>query len=391
MKRLLIVTPCNIYPHNHGGKIDIYNSLLQISHANIDLTIDLLYCDYRSHCDGVDELLKKELNLTNISYLPIKKNKFLSLVYLFRLKPNYCMLYRGLKAFSFSKRYDYVLIHGFHADSIISNPHLSEAKFIYRMHNYEFYYSRKKIKFEVGLLNKAVRLLDAYKIKFRELKLLQFVHSILFISYKEYLFFNACFGSKSYFLPTYQNDVSISSFDSSKHKFGQILFVGNLFTGYNLHGLYWYLENVHPILKEASKEYTFCIVGNSAGFEINRLKNMIKEDERVVLYENVESLSDFYQQSIVFINPMQNGAGVKIKTLDALKNGMPLVSTSIGVEGTGLEHLVHCLVYDDHEHFAKAILQLMNDSDFAQKLVYNGQSYLQKYFCNTDIIKKIYE
>lgn len=391
MKRLLIVTPCNIYPHNHGGKIDIYNSLLQISHANIDFQVDLLYCDYKSHGYGVNDLLKRELNLTNIYYLPIKKNKFLSLVYLFLSKPNYCMLYRGLKNFFFSVKYDYVLIHGFHADGITSNQLLSGAKFVYRMHNYEFHYSRKKIKFESGLLNKTVRLIDAYKIKFRELKLLQFVHSILFISYKEYLLFNVRFGDKSYFIPTYQNDVSISLFDSSQQKIGQVLFVGNLFTGYNLHGLYWYLEKVHPRLKEASKEYTFCIVGNSAGFEITRLKNMIKEDERICLYENVESLSCFYQQSIVFINPMQSGAGVKIKTLDALKNGMPLVSTSIGIEGTGLENNVHCLVSDDHDSFAKAILQLMYDSDFAHKLVYNGQSYLQKYFCNTDVIKKIYE
>ena len=61
----------------------------------------------------------------------------------------------------------------------------------------------------------------------------------------------------------------------------------------------------------------------------------------------------------ICVNPMHHGAGVKLKIINAIEFGLPVVSTSVGKEGTGLDNAVHLHVADTAEDFMKAIRHLL--------------------------------
>ena len=75
---------------------------------------------------------------------------------------------------------------------------------------------------------------------------------------------------------------------------------------------------------------------------------------------------------------MFHGAGVKIKSINAIINGMPLVSTSVGAEGTGLQHGKEFLLADSPKAFKKAISDLLSNAISKDNLVRNGQKYLEE-------------
>jgi glycosyltransferase involved in cell wall biosynthesis len=74
------------------------------------------------------------------------------------------------------------------------------------------------------------------------------------------------------------------------------------------------------------------------------------------------------------------GAGVKGKIMSALSYGLPIVSSSIGVEGSGLQSGVHALVADTPHDFAAAVLRLYRDAALWHQLSQAGQALLRTEF-----------
>jgi glycosyltransferase involved in cell wall biosynthesis len=78
--------------------------------------------------------------------------------------------------------------------------------------------------------------------------------------------------------------------------------------------------------------------------------------------------------------PLRVGAGVKGKVMSALSYGLPIVSTSIGIEGAGLIPGAHCLVADSAAQFAASILYMYNDEVLWSRLSLAGQELLRTGF-----------
>src|SRR5690606_27351109 len=94
-------------------------------------------------------------------------------------------------------------------------------------------------------------------------------------------------------------------------------------------------KNVHPLLIKEVPDYHFYIIG-SLKEENLELDKKYSQLNKVTIVINTPCLKNYYEKAAVFINPMFHGSGVKVKSVNALVNGLPLVSTSIGVEGIGL-------------------------------------------------------
>jgi glycosyltransferase involved in cell wall biosynthesis len=83
-----------------------------------------------------------------------------------------------------------------------------------------------------------------------------------------------------------------------------------------------------------------------------------------------------YDSAAAFVNPIQHGAGVKVKTLDAIVAGRPVISTSVGVEGTGLIDGIHAVIADTSEDFARGVREILEDKQRAGALVNAAQQLL---------------
>src|ERR1017187_9788224 len=146
---------------------------------------------------------------------------------------------------------------------------------------------------------------------------------------------------------------------------------GNLRGPINQDALCWYLDHVHPHLLD-QPDYHLIVAGNttSRGRTDTRLDivDRIKHTERCTLFADLPSLSHLYAQSSVFINPMQRGAGVKLKTVEAAAAGIPIVSTSVGNDGTGLLPSQHIRIADSGKEFVSTIEELLSDSATAETM-----------------------
>jgi polysaccharide biosynthesis protein PslH len=158
----------------------------------------------------------------------------------------------------------------------------------------------------------------------------------------------------------------------------KVLFIGSLFMPNNLEGLKWYLNNIHPELLQ-TEGYELIIVGGTGDKSEEYFQNEFKKYRRISLYCNVSDLAPFYSQATVFINPMLHGAGVKLKTINAVVNGLPIVSTSKGSEGIGLIDKKMSFIADKPTKFYKSILKIfeMKNEDKI-KMVVESQKHLNE-------------
>lgn len=174
-------------------------------------------------------------------------------------------------------------------------------------------------------------------------------------------------------------------FEASDFQSKHVVFIGSLFMPNNREAIQWYLAHIHPLmLKEP--DYKFIVAGNSRKQSLSWLEGY--DMTNVVVYDTPKTLDDIYKQGYLFVNPMQNGAGVKLKTIEAIQNGLPVISTSIGYEGTGLVDNEHIMVADQPEQFYAKIKLLFDHPEAAKLLLDSSQSFLRTHYNHKEVLKE---
>lgn len=162
----------------------------------------------------------------------------------------------------------------------------------------------------------------------------------------------------------------------NEKKENNVVFMGSLFMQNNTFGLDWYLKNVHPLLMAEVPDYHFYIVG-SLKEEDKEIYEKYSTLPQVTFVVNAPCLKQYYQKAKVFVNPMFHGSGVKVKSVNALINGVPLVSTSVGAEGIGLTHDMYFHA-DAVFEFKNQILSVINNQQNAIEKTLKAQEYLKR-------------
>jgi glycosyltransferase involved in cell wall biosynthesis len=98
----------------------------------------------------------------------------------------------------------------------------------------------------------------------------------------------------------------------------------------NVDAVSWFITEIWPLVKEKIAGVKFIIVGSNAPPEISALTN---DDIDVMGFVSEETLKDLYSKTKLVVIPLRYGAGVKGKTVEAMFNGIPLVTTDTGIEG----------------------------------------------------------
>jgi glycosyltransferase involved in cell wall biosynthesis len=136
-----------------------------------------------------------------------------------------------------------------------------------------------------------------------------------------------------------------------------ILFVGGFAHQPNQHAVRWFIEHVLPKIHARMPGAKLAIVGSNPPPDILALAG-----EGISISANVSeaTLRKYYRASRVAVVPLHYGAGVKLKVVEALRDGLPLVTTSIGAQGLdGLGAVAS--IHDDAAGIADALCQLLTD------------------------------
>ena len=155
-----------------------------------------------------------------------------------------------------------------------------------------------------------------------------------------------------------------------------VLFVGAMFMPNNLEAVEWYLNNVHSSIVEKYPNYVLTVAGNSGKYSEAFFKDKFSSYSNVELLFDLDSLDEVYNKSSVFINPMQHGAGVKIKSIHSIMNGLPLVATKVGSEGIGLVDGKTFILGETASEFANGVIKLLEGNDLRKEIASKGQEFL---------------
>ena len=118
------------------------------------------------------------------------------------------------------------------------------------------------------------------------------------------------------------------------------------------------------------------IVGRDPGPALTRLDGR----EGIAVHGSVPSMAPYFEAAHVVVAPILTGAGIRVKIIEALAAGRPVVSTSLGHEGLGLEPGRHLLVEDQPERFAAAVADLLADPDRRAALAREGRARAERDF-----------
>mgnify|MGYP006423134071 CR=1 FL=1 len=142
----------------------------------------------------------------------------------------------------------------------------------------------------------------------------------------------------------------------------------------NCSGLRWFLLQVWPVVRQLGvKLYIFGSVGE-------QLHEIYQDDPLVHYMSSNLKQDEIYSMTDCMINPVFVGGGLKIKTVEALAYGKPIVSTKEGVTGIGQEGSNGALVANNRAEFINALISLILQPDLVERLAFQGQRLIRQYF-----------
>ena len=133
-----------------------------------------------------------------------------------------------------------------------------------------------------------------------------------------------------------------------------ILFWGAMYRPENYEAAIWFIENVMPLLEDL--DVRFVVAGNRPPEKLKQYAS-----SRVVITGFVEDETPLFESSMCFVSPLLTGAGIKVKVIEALSAGIPILTNDIGIEGIPAvngESYFHC---ETPEEYAAIVRKIFND------------------------------
>lgn len=190
----------------------------------------------------------------------------------------------------------------------------------------------------------------------------------LFISSDEMTFFsNFMKNVESHYLPH-----CLSPNISDKiEKDVDILFLGSD-NSHNVSGISWFLKDIYPKIEK--NNYKIIIAGKITT-KIDKAKY-----PKIEFIGYVEKIDQLYNRTKLAISPLNSGTGIKIKIVEALGYGIPVVCTSRSLFGLMEKINNGCIAADSPEDFASAIAKVLKDDNYRNQISKQSRMHFEKYF-----------
>jgi len=377
MKKVLFLTPQLPFPPNSGGTIKSWKLIKYLS-ENYNVTLacflkndDEQYMDEFLSNISLDKFIYEKIEIPR-NLTSLIKSYFLNIpLSIFR---NFSSTFSSRIAKDIHK-FDILFIDHFLMFQYV--PSTFNAKVILHEHNAEYTMWEKQAKTEKLSVKKILILLESYRIKNYERQICQKATHILAapddIKDLTILGINKKKFSETFHLgdETLLTEPLVTYENTNQ----SLLYIGTLSWEANINGLLWFFKEVWPIVKRNNKNIILEIVGKNPD---TRLLNATKDEKNIIFTGFVDDLKPLYRKSRVFISPLQFGSGIKVKNINAMYRGLPLVTTAVGAESINGEDKVHFLIADTPMKFADDILTLMANKTLWTKVQSNSRILMKE-------------
>lgn len=152
-------------------------------------------------------------------------------------------------------------------------------------------------------------------------------------------------------------------------KNNDIIFWGAMSRKENSDSALWFIRNVMPLLD--NWKCRFVIVGANPPEEL-----MKEKSDRVIVTGFVDNPNQYFEDSMCMVVPLVIGAGIKIKVLEGLSSGIPIISNEIGIEGIAAQNGREYLHAETDMEFAEAIKKISEDKELSKLLSKNAKKLI---------------
>jgi len=155
-----------------------------------------------------------------------------------------------------------------------------------------------------------------------------------------------------------------------------LVFNGSLTYSANYDAVRWFLAEIYPLIQARRADANLIVTGSTSGVDLDDLLL----DECVHLTGYVEDVRVPVSEAAVAIAPIRQGGGTRLKILEAMALGTPVVATRKGAEGLDVIDGEHLLLADDPQSFANAVLVLLGDANIRARLAQNARRLVETHY-----------
>jgi polysaccharide biosynthesis protein PslH len=173
----------------------------------------------------------------------------------------------------------------------------------------------------------------------------------------------------------------------------KILFQANFLWLQNTEAAIFLVEKVFPLIRKEIPRAICQIVGQKAQ---EKLKKVHQEGVEIIDLANddIEGVKKAYREASVFLAPLSGPGGTRLKILGAMAAGVPVVTTSVGIEGIEAKNDVNVLIRKSPQDLADEVVKILKDKVLYQKITQAARLLIEKkysYQAVARILDKIYQ
>ena len=378
--RIIWIVPYFFVPPDTGSKIRVYNLLKYTSrHRNIDAV-----CFYEKglQASPSKEALREARKLvTKIDILERgsdKKNR-LSKVFaaIFNKDPLYITNFKVAGALEKIRE----ALNGagrivMQADEIYTAQYLvkiEKVSTILILHNIDSLFFLRLSKSHPNYFRKAFFFLQYLKMRSYEKKIIPRIDRCFCVSDSDKEYADKLFKGKVN-IDVLPNGVDSKAMVPLPHNDDPVLFfVGVLRYAQNSLSIEWFLKHVYKHVLNVLKDTILYVAGEGVS---NPLKSM-ESTLPVKFLGYVNNVCEWYRKSMVSIAPIRVGSGTKLKILESMAYGRPVVTTSIGAEGLKVRDGHDIMIADDANDFAIKTIKLLTQPELYMRIALNGRKTIE--------------
>lgn len=363
--KVLFLIPYSPLPANFGGAIRMYH-ILRLFSRDHEVTVAGFGTESERQMiiDGFPRLQgrvyvtpppysKKRLAFAFIRSLFSRNSYWLSMT-------RSSALQKLIRQLTHIHRYDLVV----HEFPVMGNYECATDGWrILDAHNVEFDNFRRIAAGQVNLLKKLFYRLEMYKFRREELAMAARQDMILTTSVRDaHIFQKEIPGTTVRVIP---NGVDMDFFtpDRTQPDPWSLVYIGVMSYTPNHDAMMYFLDEIFPLIKESVPEAGISVVGGRPSESLQK-----KGNRYVTVTGFVDDVRPYMNSASVYVVPLRMGGGTRLKILEAMSMGIPVVSTSIGCEGLDVVHNESIMIADTPEVFAETVITLLRDTKKAGKI-----------------------
>ena len=166
-----------------------------------------------------------------------------------------------------------------------------------------------------------------------------------------------------------------------------IFFIGSLDWMPNQEGLNWFIDEVLPYLIKTNTSFTFHVAGRNAPEELTEKF----QHPNIVYHGEVENARAFMQKYEVMAVPLLTGSGIRIKIIEGMAMGKPVVTSVIGAEGIPATDRKQIFIANEPETFAQDLILLLNNNQLREQVSVEARKFILGNFDTFELSSRLTE